>query len=269
MRAKIRELTGANQALADQINRVLGNGDEELDGGEALRTIGLATKHAGLKRVLDSTFGTAPTTPAEMIEALRKTPRRGAPNADSMRRALSEALGTLGHARPIGALDGNLVALDPDGFFTFAGRDNAPLADRIYTAARLIAYEPSALGSLELTTRQKLTKSLAADAHDALAGEAHGLFQSSTRRIRHGAAALLVAIAKENTFPQKEIDALLALAAEEKHRGLLTYVYTHLKKLAPQLSRPQATQLEALRARVLREKPPYEEWFANGNKTLN
>jgi hypothetical protein len=174
---------------------------------------------------------------------------------------------------------GHRYELSPAGYMVAqGGASRAPAfdkegAERIYRAGNALMDAPQGvLRGAGAETQQKLLEGTAA-LYDRAAERtlSSGVMPEDATKLRSGAAATMLAVIEGADTPavmQAAARAYLDRAANEPDERLRASMYRNILPLKGSLSTELAARVDALKARVIPEKPPYDEWFKNGNKTL-
>ncbi|MFH1811670.1 MAG: hypothetical protein ABIJ09_23225 [Pseudomonadota bacterium] len=269
-RARLEGYLGMTSAAVRNLVHALEADDGVVDARDAGKLAELVTKDGRItsreKYSLGAALIAAKMTPeaAAAVRALQAGVRPG---------PALVALGT------VGGLD---IALHPAGYFGFAAdRADAPttgvagtphgseaLATRLYCGARLIAADPSLLARVDGAAQRQLVAHLVRAASHGGDVETSAPGSVASRKLRYGAAGVLAACVRSGVQREAAVDGLLGMVHNERDRPLLAFVYHQLAG-ATDLNPAQRSALDALKVRVLRQAPPYEGWFKDGNTQLN
>jgi hypothetical protein len=208
----------------------------------------------------------------ESRRAARSAPApQGGPSA--------EALAAVAAKLP--EIAGQRFKVHPDGYMAVSGKrsSGAPKlgpagAERVYRSGKALAEAPrGVLKGLGAPLQEKLFTNSAALYDQALAQtQASRLSPIEAHRLRSGAFATMLAVVEGADTPElkkKAAERYLDRAMKEPHEGIRDTAWRNLAALRGELPAELGPKIDALKSRVLPERPPYDEWFKGGNKTLN
>lgn len=249
------------RALAEYIGKRYGNGNDVLTRAEVQRALASGASDAELTSRLCDAFGGVPPEGSQAVwEALFG---RGAVRVGS---------------RPGGPGE---IWLKEDGSFRIGeGRgttDPVRGAMVLYEAALLVNEGVNPYAGASPAQRQRALAYLEQVAAIAADRSIHEMTPSArTMAMKSGSATALLALAEaangadDAAIRSKAIDTYLSIAEKEIHRGLRVSMTLNLDSLKGGLglSEAQRTRLSALLGAALPSRPPYEEWFKEGNQTI-
>ncbi|MHB8873877.1 MAG: hypothetical protein ACYC8T_09360 [Myxococcaceae bacterium] len=257
--------------LARYIGAKYGNGNGILSNAETARALKALSGDPVLAEKLKDVFGAAP--PAKTA-TLMKALFAAAPPPPST------------PATPVGGRAGGPgeLCLQGDGTFTVGPAANPRAGDPVQSAG--VLYEAALLvgggvNPYDKATSAQRSRALGYLSQVASAGAERSIREmtpsQTTMAMKSGSATALLALAESATTSAdapvraKAIDTYLGVAEKEIHRGLKVSMTLNLdaSKGSLALSEAQKTRLEKLVAQALPAKPPYDEWFKNGNDTVN
>lgn len=265
----IREIRSPQaRALAEYIDSKYGNRSGVLSRTEANRALKALTNDPVLKAKVSDVFSTPPSKATDLIRALFAASTSPSPD---------------GQAVSVGSRSGGpgAVYLQSDGSFSLGprgtGADPVAGAPALYEAALLVADGKDPFAGASPAVKARALGVLEASAQAGVERAVRERVPSeTTMQMKSGAATGLLALAEAASTPAEAnvrkaaIEAYLGAAEKEIHRGLRTSMALNLDSLKDQLglSAAHKTRLAALVEKALPAKPPYAEWFKNGNDTL-
>lgn len=172
-------------------------------------------------------------------------------------------------------VDGKRFALSTDGYFTVDGSrpafDTAG-AELFYQAAdALTRVEGGVLRGVPTTTKSALLDTLR-KAFEA-GKETNPLPEVARQKIRSAAAAMLLQViegagSREGELKKAALKLYFDQAMSEPMHGIRASMFFNLERLESTLGAADRVRLKDLEKVVLPQKPPYEKWFADGDRTL-
>lgn len=255
--------------LADYIDTHYGNRSGILSAKEANRAIRSLASDPTLKAKFEELFSSAPPArAAELIRALF-TQTSPPPPADPT---------------SVGARGGGpgAIFLQQDGTFSIgptpAGSGPLASAPALYEAALLAREGINPFAAASIGTKARAVQALEASGRlGAERAEREVTASEATMQLKSGSATLLLELAaaasspEEKQIREKAVALHLELAEREIHRGLSVSRALNLDAVKGELglTAAQLSRLDGLMKKALPDRPPYEEWFKNGNTTLN
>lgn len=257
----------AAKALAQYIGTKYGNGNEVLSKAEVSRALKAAATDPTLAARLQDAFGAAaPRSAAALMRALFEA----TPPPPSGGAGVGQRPGGPGP-----------IQLNANGAFSIAAgavtTDPVASSRALYEGVLLLNEGINPYASASAATRSRALPYLA---DCARTGAERGLNEmtpsETTMALKSGSASALLALAKAAKDPaeaqvrKQAVETFLATAEKEIHRGLRTSMVLNLEaaKAEVGLTPAQETRLEALRAKLLPARPPYEKWLSGGNDTV-
>lgn len=170
---------------------------------------------------------------------------------------------------------GQTFQLSPAGFFTADGA--APTfdpagAERFYQAAdALTRVDGGVLRTVSTATKSALVENL----RDAFAAgkETSPLPEVARQKIRAAAAAQLLQVIEgagsgESDVKKAALKLYFEQAMSEPLHGIRASMFFNLERIQTQLGAADQVRLKDLEKVVLPQKPPYEKWFQDGDRTI-
>lgn len=221
-----------------------------------------------------------PSEPSGPAPRSNEVATPGAPNA--LDGFLPGSRRVAGDALSVGKRNGGPaeVFLHPDGTFSLgqgaAGAGAAAMAPALYEAA-LASDAKNPYERLPTPAKVKaftVLESCAKEGADRAVREMTP--GETTMQLKSGTATLFLDLARAAAKPEDKklreqvINRYLTIAEKEIHRSLRLSMTLNLDALRSELalSPEQTSRLDKLLALALPSKPPYEEWFKNGNTHL-
>jgi hypothetical protein len=245
--------------------------DNLITRAEAQQLVDKATKNGivsayekkQLKEVLTAHADKFEAGAADLLKALLTTTPTPKPPPSDLTRPL--ALSEGGASRP--------VFLSSSGTFVTSDTASEPktsveLGDALYRAAALVddsKVNPFATLDAGLQART-------VDQTIAALGKASGLDPVQANQLRSSAATTLLALAEAATDPatqKKAVDAYADLARSEQHKPLRDSMIFNLHNSDLARTGDAKKISDELMNKLAPLYPPYDKWFADGNKTVN
>jgi hypothetical protein len=170
---------------------------------------------------------------------------------------------------------GKKFQLSSEGFLTADGKKpffDAAGAHSFYQSADAITRaEPGVLRAAPTATKQAMLTHLTA-AFEA-GKETSPLPEVARQEIRSGAASTLLALIEgagsgETQLRKDALKLYFAQANVEPMHGLRASMYFNLERIKSTLPAASQVRLGELEKAVLPQKPPYDEWFADGERHI-
>ncbi len=172
-------------------------------------------------------------------------------------------------------VDGRKFSLSSAGFFTADGKSptfDAAGAESFYQAAdALTRVGGGVLKSVPTATKAALIETL----HKAfVAGkETSSLPDVSRQKIRAAAGAMLLQVIEgagsaDSDVKKQALKLYFEQAMSEPMHGLRASMFFNLERIQSTLGAADKVRLSDLEKVVLPQKPPYEKWFADGDRTI-
>jgi hypothetical protein len=185
-----------------------------------------------------------------------------------------------GPTRPLDTTTGRAVYLSPSGVFTTAAdgappKNNVELGEALFRAAETAdnAREPMlAVTSQELRTKTFEQLKLALARVPADGTPPAGLDPKNALQLRASAGAVLLDLLNATKEPELSAPALQtyeALVRAETDPRLRENLIFHLSNSAAAQTGNAKAVADTLMKELAPTSPPYDTWFANGNKTVN
>lgn len=166
---------------------------------------------------------------------------------------------------------GKRYELQADG--TIKGPAGEAKSETLYRAGAALVEAPRGVLRGAGAEAQKRLLDNVTGAYDEALRQSQGsdVQRTDALKARSGAAAAMLAVIEGADSPQvmnAAAGAYLDRALGEPDERLRASMYRNIEPLKGTLSSEQARKVAELKARVIPDTPPYDEWFKDGNKTL-